>query len=395
LENNDNTSDSGFSTPPRVTHASKAKPINIDGGEITGPPGVSVAEYFEGKEEAFRNYHKSDIRTATLNGYVNRIKEFDWLYTPDDVLSHTVNKGQKDALNAFLNYYDGAMGKNFNGYEKSQFTKTAGKVQTGKGTRAHQKTTNLEFDELIQTRDKLSRPLQVIFTIGAYTGCRLEQISRLYDNVLNGIDLDIDDYGKFFRVDARGVSAGGKRASYYYFPAEMKNAVLNYRNCYHPDTISDKVSEAGKDNFGIDKHGKPVPRPVNYSSLRKFNTLLLRAAGVEKDVTNALQGRAPNGVDEEHYLELADDLGRQQYPLVIPSLLEGLPIPEWMQNYKGNDPYTPAGGKPFDAEKLEKMLRAGKTNAEIRKAMGLHPDRITAFVKEKGIVRTRGTKGKK
>lgn len=326
---------------------------------------------------------------------MNRIKELDWLYTPDDILSRSVNKSQRDALNAFLNYYDGAKGKNFNGYEKGQFTRTAAKVQTGKGTRANQKTVNLQFEELIQTREKLSRPLQVIFTIGAYTGCRLEQIDRLYDGLIHGIDLDIDDYGNFFRVNARSVSAGGKRASYYYFPAEMKNAVLNYRNCYCADTISKKVSDAGKDNYGIDKHGKQIHRPVNYSSLRKFNTLLLRAAGVEKDVTNALQGRAPKGVDEEHYLELADDLGRQQYPLVIPLLLEGLPVPDWMKNYEGNEPYTPTEGKPFDADKLEKMLRSGKTNAEIKKGMGLHPDRITAFVKEKGIIRTRGTKGKR
>ncbi|WP_338095021.1 integrase [Methanorbis furvi] len=318
----------------------------------------------------------------------------DWLYVPEDVIMRgSMNASEKNALNAFLNYFDGVGTKNFNGYEKAQFTKTAAKVQTGKGSRKDQKTTNLEFDELITTRDKLSHPLQVVFMIAAYSGGRLEQINRLYDKVEEGNDLRIDDFGDFFRVDVRHVSAGGKRASYYYFPAEMKNAVLNYRNVNAPDTISKRVSDAGRDNYR-EEHGKQVHRPVNVSSLRKFNTLLLRKAGIDKDVTNALQGRAPDGVDEVHYLELADDMGREQYPRVIPLLREGLPVPDWMRSYAGNKPYIPATGKSFDEKKLMKMLKAGATNSEIRKEMGLHPDKITKFVKENGIVRSRGTKAK-
>ena len=353
---------------------------------------MSVAEYFREREAGFRAYHASGIATPTLNNYVNRLREMDWLYVPEDVIQRGgMNASEKNALNSFLNYFDGVGTKDFNGYEKAQFTKTAAKVQTGKGSRKDQKTTNLGFDELITTRDKLTKPLQVLFMIAAYCGGRLEQINRLYEKVAGGEDLRVDDYGDFFRVDVRHVSAGGKRASYYYFPTEMRAAVLNYRNAHSPDTVSKKVSDAGRDNYR-EEHGKQVHRPVNVSSLRKFNTLLLRKAGVDKDVTNALQGRAPDGVDEEHYLELADDMGREQYPRVIPLLREGLPVPDWMRNYAGNDPYTPAGGKPFDEKRLKKMLLDGATNAEIKKAMGLHPDRITAFVKANGIKRTRGVK---
>jgi len=118
----------------------------------------------------------------------------------------------------------------------------------------------------------------------------------------------------------------------------------------------------------MEKVTELVKRPVNLSSLRKYNfRMLMERAHVNREIANAMQGRNVMGVDAGHYIKLADTSVPPIYPSIANILLSELPIPEWMQNYEGNA----ARRKPdnYIDSKTEllivEMMKEGKSNAEI------------------------------
>jgi len=58
--------------------------------------------------------------------------------------------------------------------------------------------------------------------------------------------------------------------------------------------------------------GKPVPLPLRPKLVRKFAYNMMRRCGLDRDIAMWLNGRKPQGVDPEHYLDL-ERLADKQY----------------------------------------------------------------------------------
>jgi len=327
-----------------------------------------------GKEDRYLRYCE-DTGThyePSRKEYLSVLMKMDDIYIPSDLVGRTLTTTQSKALMKFYGFVetDQMLTAGFNGYSKAQWSGNQKRTKNNAGTRADLKTKDLTPEEVRTVRDKLEPVYQVFYSLVAYSGARSEHLYQYLSNQKR----TVEEINGIIRADVRDTAAGKKKEAYLYFPKEMKNALLAYTNPATLSTIQDKI-----------KVHSPKDRPVNLSSLRKWNFNIL-LDHMDRVYANAIQGRAAAGVDARHYMDVAGKAA-QHYPDAVPELLQGLPVPDWMQEGKWDmpksshyipDPKNAANHKHITDRKRSAIINKLKKGVPVKTiAKQLHTGPVT------------------
>ena len=209
--------------------------------------------------------------SANTQTYINAISKMDDIYAPQDWKGKNVKAHQVNAFNLFLGYFHSVYltDKKFNGYGSNDWAVGKNETTNNKGAKADKIFKDATPHEaLFHSEHVLSAPykeklkaVKVFYALLLYSGARISQLWQFFDDLEHNrevIDPErgkvhvsdlIEDMGDCVRIRAFYISWNtkknrftSKRTTYYYFPLELKNAVMNYRNPYQYDSLVDKMT---------------------------------------------------------------------------------------------------------------------------------------------------------
>jgi len=369
-----------------------------DGDHLPWNGGYSMAAFLKSWETEYKRYKKNTgVQEKTIEDNLKLIAKLTWLHTIEDIKSREyVSKSDKDSVYevcAFLRDELVQSGDSFNGYNSSQYRKAISlRYKPNKGSHSEQKTRELiNFPEIVtQTMDLLDDDVKVFFILTAVCGARTTQLYRVFDNPLTILKHD-----GFFRVVAEKAGQGSKLATEYFFPNDYLPMVENFKlykiaSRQSPETFyNNAVSEVSR---------KVNPNiPCNLSSLRKFAKAVLSKSKIPESSAEYTQGRKPQGIGAKDYdnvqVAAVDD-----YPQTLPFWKKYIQLPDWMKD--GDEvkkrvdaaiqkrQTLPGGKKAWDEKNIVRRLKAGATNAQLKKEFDIGSQTIIKIVRKYGIVRT-------
>ena len=322
----------------------------------------------------------------TRRGYLNSLRSLQPIKIPTDLSDYkemygkNITDPQRKGLLKFFNFLrDKELRMEWNGYDISLFRGNLKIAESGEANMGS-RLKDLTSAEVQAARERLPEPVQVYYSLLAYSGARHSHLYKALEK-----QRPVERVGNAIRIDVRDLSGGTKREAFFYFPAELEGALSRYTHPYGEDHLQKVIAASGTEE-----------RPVNVASLRKWNYNLMRTGDHVIDATAAdhIQGRSPKSVGDRHYADL-DKIAAEGYDTIVPKLLKGLPVPGWMENYApigAGNPISKDGKgnliagknkKPMDERELDRMLRTGKTYSQIIKGLpGANKTKIAAYVKE-------------
>ena len=341
--------------------------------DVAGGSTKTFNELYEAHREGFVKWldHRIAIgdrmTEKTKNGYISAVDRYLIKDADDDItkpLDFTGMIGDKQTrgVKNFLNYLEEIEIENPLGYPLDKWRQ---KVKIRKSGVVEIYPSN---EEIIEAYNACPPEYKTLFKALVYTGNRFSQLYAVLQNI-NPSEVTI--VGDVAHIPSSSQSSGTKRSYRLFFPA-----------AFIPELSKITLKSEDTTKKGI-QHGR-----VSAKTIRKWSLNFLVENDVSESIADFMQGRAPVTVGSAHYLNkikqsvIAYQKVVDLFPL-SPTAGEKIPLPEGPGRSKGwENLIAGKNKKPMDEKELDRMLRAGKTYAQILKVLpGANKTKIAAYVK--------------